>query len=102
MNRPTRVLLVDDEPAVLQVFSRLLQREGYEVCEATSGQQALQLAHARRPDVAILDVVMPEMSGPEICRRIKADPALADTFVVLISGHAISATDTVGGLETGA
>jgi PAS domain S-box-containing protein len=102
MKNTTRILVVDDEPAVLQVLSAILRSAGYEVWEAANGQQGLQLARERRPDLVLLDVLLPDLSGIDVCRQIKADVALLDVFVVLISGTAISAADKVDGAEIGA
>jgi PAS domain S-box-containing protein len=102
MNKATRILVVDDEPAVLEVFSMILRRAGYEVWEASNGQQCLQVTRERRPDLVLLDVRLPDLNGIDICRQIKADAALLDIFVVLVSGMATSAADKVDGAETGA
>ncbi len=102
MNKATRILVVDDEPAVLEVFSMILRRAGYEVWEASNGRQCLQVTRERRPDLVLLDVRLPDLSGIDICRQIKADAALLDIFVVLVSGMATSAADKVNGAETGA
>ena len=102
MNKTTRILVVDDEPAVLGVFSLILRRAGYEVWEAANGQQCLQMTREKRPDLVLLDVKLPDLNGIDVCRQIKADPALLDIFVVLVSGKAISAADKVDGAETGA
>ena len=102
MNKTTSILVVDDDPAILQIYSEILRAEGYEVWEASTGQQGLQAARERRPDLVLLDVMLPDLSGMEVCRQIKADAALTDVFVVLISGAATSAADKVDGLGTGA
>jgi PAS domain S-box-containing protein len=102
MNKATRILVVDDEPAVLEVFSMILRRAGYEVWGASNGRQCLQVTRERRPDLVLLDVRLPDLSGIDICRQIKADAALLDIFVVLVSGMATSAADKVNGAETGA
>jgi PAS domain S-box-containing protein len=102
MNKATRILVVDDEPAVLEVFSMILRRAGYEVWEASNGQQCLQVTRERRPDLVLLDVRLPDLGGIDICRQIKADAALLDIFVVLVSGKATNAADKVDGAETGA
>lgn len=97
-----RILLVDDDPAILETYAILLRTHGYEVWEAATGQQCLQLTRERRPDLVLLDVRLPDLSGIEVCRQIKADASLPDTFVVLISGTALSSADKVDGLELGA
>ena len=102
MSKSTRILMVDDDPAVLKVYSIFLTLEGYEVWEATSGEQGLEMVRQQHPALVLLDVMLGDRSGLDVCRRIKQDPALQDTFVVLFSGEAIQPKDTVGGLEAGA
>jgi PAS domain S-box-containing protein len=102
MSKTTRILVVDDEPAILTIFSQVLKSAGYEVLNALTGEQGLQVAREKRPDVVLLDVKLPDLSGVDVCRQIKADPDLKDVFVVLCSGGATSVADKVGGLETGA
>src|SRR5437016_4499616 len=102
MNRPTRVLLVDDDPVVLRVFSEILCIDGYEVRQAETGQQAYKIAFEGWPDVVVLDVMLPDFSGLEICRKLKADKTLKDVFVILFSGEAISSSHQIAGLEVGA
>src|ERR1039458_1162072 len=102
MNKKTSVLVVDDVPVSLQAYSEILRAEGYEVWEASTGPQALQSARERHPDLVLLDVMLPDLSGIEVCRQIKADAALADVFVVLVSGNATDVAYKVAGLESGA
>jgi PAS domain S-box-containing protein len=102
MNKTTGILVVDDDPIILGVYSDLLRGEGYQVWEAATGQQGLQLTRERRPDLVVLDIVLPDMSGIEVCRQIKNDKTLTDTFVVLFSGEATSAAHKAIGLDSGA
>src|ERR1035437_7802607 len=102
MNKTTSILVVDDVPVILQAYSEVLRAEGYEVWETSTGQQGLQAARERHPDLVLLDVMLPDLSGMEVCRQINADAALTDVFVVLVSGTATSVTHKVDGLETGA
>jgi PAS domain S-box-containing protein len=102
MNKKTSILVVDDDPTILQIYSQILRTDGYEVWEAATGQRGLQAARERRPDLVLLDVMLPDLSGLEVCRQIKADPALRDVFVVLLSGVAASVASKVDGLGTGA
>jgi PAS domain S-box-containing protein len=102
MTTAPRILMVDDDPEILTVYSRLLGLGGYEVLTASTGQEGLHVARQRRPDVVLLDVMLPDMSGIEVCRQIKTDASLQDIFVVLISGGATSVTHKVDGLDTGA
>ena len=100
--KATRILVVDDNPGILDVFSVLLRIEGYEVSTAATGMQALQVTRDTHPDLVLLDVNLPDLNGTEVCRQIKSDPTLPDVFVILISGDATSVAHKVGGLETGA
>jgi PAS domain S-box-containing protein len=102
MNKTTRILVVDDEPEILRVFTLILDSAGYEVWKASTGRQGLELAREKHPDLVLLDVLLPDLNGNEVCKQIKADPALRDIFVVLISGGAMNTTHKVEGLEAGA
>jgi DNA-binding response OmpR family regulator len=92
------VLVVDDEPTVRDVVRRYLQREGFRVQLASDGQQALSAFASARPDLIVLDIMLPGMDGLEVCRRVRAAGA---TPVILLTakGHE---TDRVVGLELGA
>lgn len=102
MKKAGLILLVDDDSSVRRIFSTCLRREGYEVLEADTGEQGLHLAQTRRPDLVLLDVGLPDISGVEVCRQIKGDPALKDVFVAFCSGEATSDDHKVSGLQTGA
>jgi putative two-component system response regulator len=96
-----RILLVDDESAPRSGLEILLRREGFEVCAAADGASALSQCAEFRPDLVLLDIVMPGLSGIEVCRRIKAAPETRLTPVVLITG--LSATsDRIQGINAGA
>ena len=96
-----RILIVDDEPTVRSALSTLLGREGFEVAAAAGGPAALAECAAFRPDLILLDIVMPGMNGFEVCRRIKATPETRLTPVILIT--ALSATeDRIRGINAGA
>ncbi|WP_405406444.1 diguanylate cyclase [Paracoccus sp. Ld10] len=79
-NRPV-ILVIDDEPANIEIVTAVLEDE-YEICFALSGEQAVQVARASRPDLILLDVVMPGMDGYQLCRIFKADPVLSDIPVI--------------------
>ncbi|OGV74714.1 MAG: hypothetical protein A3K19_32915 [Lentisphaerae bacterium RIFOXYB12_FULL_65_16] len=81
----TDILIVDDNPANLDLLGGMLRERGYKVRAAPSGKLALQAARARPPDLILLDINMPEMSGYEACEHLKADPALKDIPVLFIS-----------------
>ncbi|NGZ83060.1 response regulator [Duganella aceris] len=95
------VLVVDDIATNIKVIAGMLADEGYSVKVAISGRKALELVPVHRPDLILLDVMMPEMDGFEVCRRLKADPASADIPVIFLSAKD-QADDIVGGLELGA
>jgi adenylate cyclase len=80
-----RILLVDDTPVNLKVLHNVLAPRGYEVVEATSGAEALEKVAAVRPDLVLLDVLMPGMDGYEVCLRLRDDPATAMLPIVMIT-----------------
>lgn len=97
-----RVLIVDDDRKILDLLVELLQVEGYEVATATDGSEAVDLAISFNPDVVVSDVVMPEVGGLELCRRLKQDPRTAYIPVLLISGRIPSDDAGIEGLHAGA
>lgn len=96
-----RILVVDDEPMIIQFYQAALSEQGYEVAAAADGRQALEQAVAFRPDLILLDVVMPELTGFDVTERLKADPATAGIPVILVTGLG-RIEDRVKGLESGA
>jgi DNA-binding response OmpR family regulator len=94
--------MVDDNLPFLELHSQILHDAGYEVLSASNGREALRIVRDRLSNLVILDVVLPDISGIEVCRQIKADPALHNVFVILISGHAKSSEQATDGLATGA
>ena len=102
MTQTAKILVVDDNPVVLLGISESLRLEGCHVLEAQSAQGGIELARQHAPDLILLDVVLPDLSGVEVCRRIKEDPELKSLFVVLLSSSEISADSKVAGLEAGA
>ena len=81
----TKILVVDDEPAILDMILAILREEGYTALAAESGPRALDLLPREQPDVLLLDLMMPGMDGREVCRRMRALPDLDNTRIVLIS-----------------
>jgi CheY-like chemotaxis protein len=79
------VLVADDDPDLLALMTRRLVRGGYRVVTATDGQQAIDLAVELLPDVALLDVMMPKLTGPEVTALLRANPATKAMKVILIS-----------------
>jgi class 3 adenylate cyclase/CheY-like chemotaxis protein len=101
MKEPARILVADDNAANVDILRTRLEVHGYEILTATNGEEALEVARAQRPDLVLLDVMMPKLDGFEVCRRLKADPALPFTPVILVTARAES-RDVVAGLEAGA
>ncbi|GAB4364398.1 MAG: hypothetical protein Kow00121_00010 [Elainellaceae cyanobacterium] len=94
------ILVIDDDPAVLDLTQRFLSREGFNVIAAMDGQEGLRLAREQSPDVILLDVRMPNLNGWEVLSRLKSDPELANIPVVMVTieddqslGCALGATD---------
>ena len=82
---PATILIADDEPNILISLEYLLQREGFTVRVARDGQEALDAIRADPPDLVLLDVMMPRVSGFEVCQRIRAHPEWQDLRVVMLS-----------------
>jgi two-component system response regulator MprA len=93
-----RILVVDDDPMVATTVERVLRPEGYQVEVAHNGQAALDRARARRPDLVVLDVMMPGIDGLEVCRRLRAQ----DNLPILLLTARGGTVDRVRGLDTGA
>ncbi|MFN5158552.1 MAG: response regulator transcription factor [Betaproteobacteria bacterium] len=95
------VLIADDEPNILVTLEFLMQREGHRVLLARDGDEALAQLRAHRPDLVLLDVMMPGKTGFEVCQALRADEALAHTRVLLLTAKGRD-TDVAQGLGVGA
>jgi len=95
------ILVVDDDPNLARLLQFALTSEGYSVSVATDGLSALEMALRDRPDLAIVDIGLPELDGIEVCRRLRATPMLADTPVILLTARADTNTK-LAGFEAGA
>lgn len=82
---PRKILIVDDSPTVLLMEKMVLAKLGCELHTAKDGQEALEKAQAERPDLVLMDVVMPRMNGFEACRKLRESEATCDTPVILIT-----------------
>ena len=98
MSRGGRILVVDDEPTILATLSSLLRSRGYEVSVATSGRAACDAVAHHRPDLLILDLGLPDMSGLDVCREVRADSPLP---IVVLSARG-EERDKVAALDAGA
>jgi DNA-binding response OmpR family regulator len=99
--RKRKILVVDDEPSLRLLVVGTLQAYDYQVFKAVNGREALEIAKREKPDLVLLDVVMPEIDGFEVCRRLKADPMTKGATVIMLTVMAQEA-DRKKGLEAGA
>ena len=99
---PETILNVNDNEAGRYATTRILHRAGFKVLEAGTGGEALQIAREDLPPLVIVDINLPDISGVEVCRRLKSDPATASTMVLQMSATNIAVTDRVNSLAAGA
>ena len=99
-DRPV-VLVADDDDDIRDLVAFRLDRAGYEVLRAGDGQQALELAREHRPDLAVLDVMMPKLTGYEVTRELRADDATSRIPVILLTAR-VQEADVARGFEAGA
>jgi CheY-like chemotaxis protein len=97
-----KILIIEDEPALLQGYTRILESGNHQVVSASAGEEGLRLCRQERPDLVLLDAFLPDADGLELCKRIKGDPELSRSSVILISGRRISPDEQAEGLESGA
>jgi len=98
---PEKILFVDDDMDTLRLVGLMLQRQGYEVRVANNGQQALGMVQAEVPDLILLDIMMPEMDGYEVARRLRSDPATSEIPIIMFTAKT-QVDDKVMGFEAGA
>ena len=96
-----RALIIDDDPMIVKLQSMILTKAGYEIDSAPNGQAGLDRAAATGPDVVLLDVMMPDLDGLEVTRRLKADPRTSGIPVILVSARTGS-EDVAAGRQAGA
>ena len=107
------ILIIDDDIAMMDVVERILKTQSYQVFKAASGQEGLTKAHEVMPDLILLDIMMPNMNGYEVCERLKSNPRTAEIPVLILSalgntgvaaGHSFFAdeNDRLRGYEAGA
>jgi DNA-binding response OmpR family regulator len=96
-----RVLIVDDEPNILASLEFILEKAGLQVAVARDGQEALDAVARFRPDLVLLDVIMPVLNGYEVCQRLKSDPATKDVRVLMLSAK-VRDVEVAKALELGA
>ena len=99
--KKNRILIVEDEESLLKLESILLSSKGYVVTGVMDGKSALKEIEANRPDLVVLDIMLPEMDGFEVCRQIKEDPVTRDIPVVMLTAKKNS-QDQARGMQVGA
>ncbi len=97
----SKVLLVDDDASARMILNRVLSKAGYEIREAQNGKEALEVSREFKPDVMLIDWMMPEMDGEQLAGRIKNDAKLKFTYIILLTARD-DIKDRVRGLEAGA
>jgi DNA-binding response OmpR family regulator len=102
VSKQFKVLVTDDGPEIRLMSTMLLRRAGYEVLEASTGQECLDVVQVHHPDLVLLDVMLPDITGIQVCRQIKNDESLKDIFVILASGIQVSSEYQADGLDIGA
>jgi DNA-binding response OmpR family regulator len=89
MERKPHILVVDDDRPILILMERILREFDFEASTAASGSEALELAASRPPDLALVDINMPEMPGDEVCRRLREQPRSTTLPVIILSGEPV-------------
>jgi DNA-binding response OmpR family regulator len=98
---PEKILMVDDDVDTLRLVGLMLERQGYATCAAVDGTQGLSLAESEIPDLILLDVMMPDIDGYEVARRLRANPITADIPIIMFTAKS-QVDDKVVGFEAGA
>ena len=96
-----KILVIDDEVYIVELLAISMKNYGYECIPAYSGEEGLALAKSEQPDLILLDIMLSDMDGMETCRQLKADPAVSQIPVIMLSARCDEA-DKLMGLETGA
>lgn len=96
-----KVLVVEDDPAARRLISFALEQDGYEVLTASNGLEGLTKAQTERPEILVLDVMLPGLDGFEVCRRLRADTETSGVLVLMLSAKA-QESDKTTGLKMGA
>jgi len=99
-NGDLKILLVDDEPDILEILQFHLKKEGYKVKTANNGIAGLEKALKMSPDLIVLDIMMPEMNGIEVCKQLREHPKMSDTIIVFLSARSEDFTQ-IAALDSG-
>ena len=101
-DRNIQILIADDDPDILFATSRIIKAEGYHVVTASTGEECMESARHNQPDLILLDVILPDIEGVELCKAIKSDPSLKHIYIILISGLRTGSAEQAEGLDDGA
>ncbi|MBI2095332.1 MAG: response regulator [Candidatus Omnitrophica bacterium] len=99
-DKKPRILLVDDEPNIIKVVGRRLEAEGFEVIPAMDGESAFEKARSGKPDLVILDLMLPGLNGYEVCRLLKAGAGTWNIPVIMLTAR-VQESDEARGFECG-
>src|SRR5574337_1311528 len=91
-----KILVVDDEQDLVKLIQYHLEKEGYKVLSASNGEDALFLTRRERPELVILDLMLPGIDGLEVCKKLKAEPELANTAIVMLTAKGEEVDITLG------
>lgn len=97
-----RILLIEDDPLMIRMYQRKLLNDGYEVETAVNGEEGLVKIRSFRPDMILLDIMMPKLNGLQVLERVKADPTIAKIPIILLTNVGGTQEDIEKGLELGA
>lgn len=95
------ILIADDEPHIVDLIKLSLSAEDYEILEATNGKEVLKIVAKKKPDLILLDVMMPDLDGYEVCRRLRQNPATRDIVIAMVSAKKED-HDILTGIDKGA
>ena len=84
---PKKVLVCDDEPYIVESVSYVVKKAGFDVVIAEDGEEALEAGRREKPDLIFLDIMMPKITGYEVCRQLKEDPATRDSYIVMLTAR---------------
>lgn len=96
-----KILIVDDEPDILDILKYVLEKEGYKVKKARNGEEAVDRAYEEKPDLILLDIMMPKKDGIEVCRELRANKKFNDTIIVFLTARNEEYSE-VAGFDVGA
>ncbi len=96
-----RILIIDDSPTDVKVFSMLLERHGHQVSSAANAEEGIEMARREKPDLVLMDVILPGMNGFQATRTLSRDPVTSDIPIIIVSTKNME-TDRVWGLRQGA